>query len=222
MFHYPALIQKIKNSQSAPPQRRDDDKSASYERDTPGLIDEPFANLLDWGSSGNYFALAIQDYLLLWEGDYLDNDAAGVISVSDDEIIKGVKWSRDGLHLAIGTDHGRLLIWSLIEERLVSGFDEHNTTVRELAWRSTIDCTYSIATDGVVGDCTVKFCDTPERNEIGSLCGYWSPDGYSVATAAPDDAFWVWSIVFGSPTQSGKKRKRELEPYADFSVFRIV
>ncbi|CAN1750930.1 Cell division cycle 20.1, cofactor of APC complex [Linum perenne] len=142
--------------------------------DAPGLVDNFYLNLLDWGST-NVLAVALGSSVYLWDAS--DSSVSELVTV-DDELgpVTSVNWAPDGQHIAIGLNNYQVcgLKWSASGQQLASGgsdhlvhiwdnsrtqylhrLEDHTSAVKALAW-----CPFQgnlLATGGGVGDRRIKF-----------------------------------------------------------------
>jgi cell division cycle protein 20 (cofactor of APC complex) len=83
--------------------------------DAPETVDDFYLNLLDW-SSQNVVAISLGNTVYLW-----DAATGGIKELVKTEtpsnIITSVSWTKDGGHLAVGTDDGIVSLWDVNEGR---------------------------------------------------------------------------------------------------------
>ncbi|CAN1751062.1 Cell division cycle 20.1, cofactor of APC complex, partial [Linum perenne] len=143
----------------------------------PGLVDDFYLNLLDWGSS-NVLAVALGSTVYLWDAS--DGSTSELVTI-DDELgpVTSLNWAPDGQRIAIGLNNYQVcgLKWSASGQKLASGgndnlvyiwdsartqylhrLEDHTSAVKALAW-----CPFQgnlLATGGGVGDGKIKFWNT--------------------------------------------------------------
>uniref|UniRef100_A0A803M5G3 Uncharacterized protein n=1 Tax=Chenopodium quinoa TaxID=63459 RepID=A0A803M5G3_CHEQI len=84
----------------------------------PGLIDDYYLNLLDWGKN-NVLAIALKNTVYLWDAS--TNTARELVTVSDDEgTITTVSWAL-GCLIAIGLDNSEVQVWDAVSAENIKG-----------------------------------------------------------------------------------------------------
>jgi cell division cycle protein 20 (cofactor of APC complex) len=86
--------------------------------DAPGVVDDYYLNVLDWGSK-NAVSIALENTLYLWNSS--DSSTSELVTVDDDNgPITSVSWSSEGQHIAIGLNSSDIQLWDTSSSRMVS------------------------------------------------------------------------------------------------------
>ncbi|XP_020173509.1 cell division cycle 20.2, cofactor of APC complex [Aegilops tauschii subsp. strangulata] len=81
-------------------QRRYIPQSPERMLDAPGLVDNYYLNLLDWGSA-NVLSIALGNTVYLWDAS--SGSTSELVTVEEDDgPVTSVSWAPDGRHIAIG------------------------------------------------------------------------------------------------------------------------
>jgi cell division cycle protein 20 (cofactor of APC complex) len=88
--------------------------------DAPGVVDDYYLNVLDWGSK-NVVSIALENTLYLWNSS--DSSTSELVTVDDDNgPITSVSWSCEGQHIAIGLNSSDIQLWDASSSRKVSSY----------------------------------------------------------------------------------------------------
>uniref|UniRef100_A0A803KTZ5 CDC20/Fizzy WD40 domain-containing protein n=1 Tax=Chenopodium quinoa TaxID=63459 RepID=A0A803KTZ5_CHEQI len=132
--------------------------------DCPGLIDDYYLNLLDWGKN-NFLAIALENTVYLWDAS--TNTVRDLVTVSDDEgPITSLRTLREG----------------------------HQACICSLAWNSKILTTGSADSRIINNDLRVRshIVET-YRGHRREVCGLkWSPSGRYLASGGNDNLLHIW------------------------------
>lgn len=86
--------------------------------DCPGLVDDYYLNLLDWGKS-NVIAIALENTVYLWDAS--SHTSWELETVSDDKgPVTSVSWAPDGRNIAIGLNNSEVQVWDSITNKKVN------------------------------------------------------------------------------------------------------
>ena len=99
--------------------------------DAPGLEDDFYLNLLDWGAS-NLIAIGLENVVYTWNAS--DNKAVKLYEVDAPEMICSVSWNAEGKWLAVGDNVGCVKIFDIEREKLIRGMKNHEARCASLAW----------------------------------------------------------------------------------------
>ncbi|KAJ4821772.1 hypothetical protein Tsubulata_035975 [Turnera subulata] len=163
--------------------------------DAPGVVDDFYLNLVDWGSN-NVVAIALQSTIYLWD---VTNGSISELVTVDDEMgpVTSVSWAPDGRHIAIGLNNSHVQLWdsdsdSKLQLRTLKG--GHRSRVGSLAWNNHILTTAGM--DGRIINNDVRI-----RSHIVDIysghtqevCGLkWSPSGQQLASGGNDNLVHIW------------------------------
>ncbi|XP_021752411.1 cell division cycle 20.1, cofactor of APC complex-like [Chenopodium quinoa] len=173
--------------------------------DCPGLINDYYLNLLDWGK-GNVLAIALENTVYLWDAS--THTTLELVTVSDDEgPVTSVSWAPDCRHIAIGLDNSKIQVWDSTASRKVRTLREgHQARIGSLAWNRNILTTGSADSRIINNDLRVRshIVET-YRGHRHEVCGLkWSPSGRYLASGGNDNLVHIWDrsmASFNSATQ---------------------
>ncbi|KAH3743454.1 anaphase promoting complex protein [Pelomyxa schiedti] len=160
--------------------------------DAPGLQDNYYLNVLDWGT--HYLAIGLSCFVYLWSPTIAE--AVQLLQTSEDNCISAVKWAGSSSFLAVATNSGDIQIWTAKQDsfkqlRTIRG---HTSCVCSLSWAGNLLA--SGAKDG-----TIMISDVSRRpHEVAILrhhtdqvCGLiWSPSQTQLASGGNDSCVAVW------------------------------
>lgn len=169
--------------------------------DAPGLKDDFYVNLLDWGRR-NILGVALGPSVYLWSGK--DGSVEELMSLprgeslsQEDPYISSLRWIHDGSSVGLGTSTGQVQIWDVAARKKIRTIaaSEGGHRVGSLAWNKHLLSTGS--RDGVVQTFDVRLPrplvmlhSSQQRQEV---CGLeWSPDGEQLASGSNDNLVHVW------------------------------
>lgn len=98
------LIKSIKYARRIP-------KTAKKILDAPGVLDDYYTDILDWGAC-DQVAISLMNCVYLWKNNSKDNSVSRLVEL-DDGCYCAVKFSLDGKLLAGGEDSGHLHIYDV-------------------------------------------------------------------------------------------------------------
>ncbi|XP_056697207.1 cell division cycle 20.2, cofactor of APC complex isoform X2 [Spinacia oleracea] len=161
--------------------------------DCPGLVDDYYLNLLDWGKS-NVIAIALENTVYLWDAS--SHTSWELETVSDDKgPVTSVSWAPDGRNIAIGLNNSEVQVWdSITNKKLRTLSDGHQARVGTLTWNNNILTTGSADSKIINNDLRVRnhIIETyrGHRNEV---CGLkWSPSGRYLVSGGNDNLVHIW------------------------------
>lgn len=80
--------------------------------DAPGLLDDYYLNLLDWGSS-NQVAIGLERNVYVWNAE--TGSVSCLLETTPDTYVSSVRWSQDGSYVSVGLGTGDVQIWDVEE-----------------------------------------------------------------------------------------------------------
>ncbi|KAK1259856.1 Protein FIZZY-RELATED 1 [Acorus gramineus] len=161
--------------------------------DAPGLIDDYYLNLLDWGSD-NVLSIALGNTVYLW--DALDGLTSELLSVDEEAgLVTSVRWASDRRHIAVGLNNSEVQLWDSAAMCLLRTlYSRHRSRVGALAWNNHILTTgrmdgLIVNNDAQVRSSIVKTC----RGHQEEVCGLkWSSLGQHLASGGNDNLIHIW------------------------------
>ncbi|KAL6863734.1 hypothetical protein ACP4OV_016637 [Aristida adscensionis] len=168
-------------------------KTSERTLDAPGLVDDYYLNLLDWGSK-NVVSIALGNTMYLWNSS--DSSTSELMTVDDDSgPITSVSWAHDGQNIAIGLNSSDIQLWDTGSNRLLRTLrGVHQSRVGSLAWNNNI-----LTTGGMDGNIVNN--DVRIRSHIVQMyqghrqevCGLrWSGSGQQLASGGNDNLVHIW------------------------------
>lgn len=160
--------------------------------DAPGLLEDYYLNLLDWGSN-NRLAVALSETVYLWNAETGSIEQLCETTALDD-CVTSVSWLPDGNHLAVGTSRAELQIWDAEKMTCVRRMRSHAARIGALSWNSAI--LSSGSRDGQIHNHDTRIRDhhiATLNAHTQEVCGLkWSPNGSQLASGANDNTVCVW------------------------------
>ncbi|CAN0880568.1 Cell division cycle 20.1, cofactor of APC complex [Linum grandiflorum] len=155
------------SSQPAKPRRHIPSRIPERKLDAPGLLDNFYFNVLDWGCN-DVVAIALGCKVYLWDAS--DASISKLVTV-DEQLgpVTSVNWAPDGCHIAVGLNNSHVQVWDYTCNTLLRTFkgghrhnrpeylrrlEGHTAAVKALAW-----CPFNpnlLATGGGSDDKTIK------------------------------------------------------------------
>ena len=163
--------------------------------DAPGIEDDFYLNLLDWGEQ----CLAIS----LKPDVYIQNPNTSFIKTLQQGYENGggatsLAWKPGSSILAVGkdTDHLNVTqIWDLEKMRVLRTMQNHTDRVSSLAWNENILSTGSKDSKIINYDMRKKEALSVMHGHKKEVCGLkWSPDGTQLASGSNDNSLCIWSL----------------------------
>eukprot|EP01105_Mastigella_eilhardi_P005379 TRINITY_DN17112_c0_g1_i1.p1 TRINITY_DN17112_c0_g1~~TRINITY_DN17112_c0_g1_i1.p1 ORF type:complete len:488 (+),score=108.99 TRINITY_DN17112_c0_g1_i1:39-1466(+) len=166
--------------------------------DAPELVDDFYANVLDWGgaSAGGLLAVGLGPAVYVWTP--ATGRTTELMCLPHHEApVTSVRWisGAAGSYLAVGTNTGEVQLWDVAARRQQRSLRGHAARVSALAW-----CMWCLASGS--RDASVILHDVRVRQHcVASLfrhalevCGLeWSEDGrQQLASGGNDNAVCVW------------------------------
>ncbi|XP_058184049.1 cell division cycle 20.2, cofactor of APC complex-like [Rhododendron vialii] len=185
--------------------------------DAPGLVDDYYLNLLDWGSS-NFVAIALGNTVHLWNAA---NGATSQLSTANDANgpVTSVKWAPDGRRIAIGFDNSDVQLWdAAANRRLESLRGGHQSRVGSLDWKNNDSLTTG-GMDGKIINNDLRVSPHTAVTYTGhheEVCGLkWSASGQHLASGGNDNLLHIWD---DRSTASSRPRTQWLHRIEDHTA----
>ncbi|CAH8361921.1 unnamed protein product [Eruca vesicaria subsp. sativa] len=161
--------------------------------DAPGIVDDFYLNILDWGSA-NMLAIALDNSVCLWNVS-TGSATEFVVYEEDKGPVTSLNWAHDGIHLGVGLNNGEVDIWDCESETLQRTLEGcHYTRVGSLAWNSDILTTGGM--DGRILNNDVRIRShvvATYKGHSQEVCGLkWSGCGQRLASGGNDRLVHIW------------------------------
>ncbi|KAI9230455.1 MAG: WD40-repeat-containing domain protein [Piptocephalis tieghemiana] len=176
---------------------------ASPERslDAPGLTDDFYLNLLDW-SSEDMIAVALGRSTYLW--DSVKGDVIHLADSPEGSSITSLRWSDDGLYLALGLSDASIQLWDVESKKKLRSMLGHSSRVSSLAWNEHL--LSSGCLDGSIWNHDVRLPSHKTAELLGhtsEVCGLvWRDDGAQLASGGNDNLVNIWDARSRQPKYS--------------------
>lgn len=165
--------------------------------DAPGVIDDYYLNLIDWGCS-NQLAIALENTVYIWDAD--TGSVAALCEAAAGTYISSVKWSHDG-HLAISMSTGSVQLWDVEQQKKLRSMSGRATRIGVMSWEKHI--LSAGGRDGSIWhhDVRIKQHKVAELNgHAAEVCGLaWRGDGLQLASGGNDNVVQIWDCRSSSP-----------------------
>ena len=165
--------------------------------DAPQLQDDFYLNVVDWSSS-NILSVGLGENVYLWDAS--SNKVTPLCSF-EGELVSSLSWAPSGMHLAVGTTSGKVLLYDITRNNAFRTLQGHTGRVGALSWNNWMLSSGS-------RDKTILHRDLRSHNNITAkltghkqeVCGLkWSWDGEQLASGGNDNMLVVWSAGSISP-----------------------
>ncbi|KAL6600562.1 hypothetical protein ACP70R_045362 [Stipagrostis hirtigluma subsp. patula] len=203
MLHH-LFAETLTLSQATPVKKyRQIPQTAERTLDAPGLVDDYYLNLLDWGSK-NVVSIALENTMYLWNSS--DSSTTELMTVDDDSgPITSVSWAQDGQNIAIGLNSSDIQLWDASSNRLLRTLrGVHQSRVGSLAWNSNILTTGAMDGNIVNNDVRIRsHVVQMYRGHGQEVCGLkWSGSGRQLASGGNDNLVHIWDGSMASSNPS--------------------
>uniref|UniRef100_A0A0D9XBH7 CDC20/Fizzy WD40 domain-containing protein n=1 Tax=Leersia perrieri TaxID=77586 RepID=A0A0D9XBH7_9ORYZ len=185
-------------------QRRHIPQSSERTLAAPGIVDNFYLNILDWGSK-DVVSIALGNTLYLWNSS--DRSTMDLVTIEDDDgPITSVSWSCDGQHIAIGLNSSDIQLWDTSSNRLLRTLHGvHRSRAGSLAWNKNILTTGGLDGNIVNNDVRMRSHIVQMYQGHGSeVCGLrWSGSCWQLLTTGANDNLvhiWDLSMAFSNPS----------------------
>ncbi|EGG14339.1 WD40 repeat-containing protein [Cavenderia fasciculata] len=162
--------------------------------DAPDIVDDYYLNLLDW-SSQNVIAIPLGKTVYLWNATTSDIKSLFTVEGQDD-YITSLQWTKDGQHLAVGTNSCVVQLWDVEQQKKLREMRGHAGRVGALSWNNYILSSGSADTNIFNHDVRIQ------NHHVSTLSGHtqevcglkWSHDGTQLASGGNDNIVNVWDV----------------------------
>lgn len=171
--------------------------------DAPGLLDDFYLNLVDWGAQ-DILAVALSDSVYLWDGSTQSVDR--LCQVENQERITSLNWIGSGTHLALGTSKGLVEIWDATKMKCIRTMSGHSLRVSSLAWNEHILSSGSRDRSILNRDVRVEshYINKFEEHKQ-EVCGLkWNVEENKLASGGNDNKVFVWDGLNEKPLHEFK------------------
>jgi len=181
------------------------DRTPSKVLDAPGLQDDFYLNLVDWGSA-DVLGVGLLGAVYLWNS--VTSKVTRLLSF-EFESVTSVSWMSNGNFLAIGCSSGEIQYWDVQKQTLVlSMTHNHTDRVSSLSWNGNL--LSSGSRDKCIATVDIR---QPSDNLVTrfwqheqEVCGLkWSPDGKELASGGNDNKVVIWSLHSKKPIHKFKQ-----------------
>jgi len=159
--------------------------------DAPGLVDDYYLNLLDWGVS-NQVAIGLERSVYIWNAS--SGNVTSLLETTPDTHVTSVKWSHDGSFVAVGLGTGEVQIWDPEESTKIRSMHSHSSRVGVMSWNKHILSTGSRSGEIINHD--VRIADhkvASLKAHTAEVCGLeWRADGAQLASGGNDNLVNIW------------------------------
>lgn len=167
--------------------------------DAPGLQEDFYLNLVDWGSN-NVLAVALANSIYLWNADSGSIEHLCDAPGGSEDSITSLSWIPNGDYLAVGTDSNEVQIWDVAGMKLLRTMESHSARVGTLAWNGHM--LSSGARNGAIHNHDVRVPSHHTASLVShtqEVCGLkWSPNGMQLASGANDNTVCIWDAQSGN------------------------
>ncbi|KAA8911746.1 WD40-repeat-containing domain protein [Sphaerosporella brunnea] len=159
--------------------------------DAPGLLDDYYLNLLDWGSS-NQVAIGLERNVYVWNAE--TGSVSCLLETTPDTYVSSVRWSQDGSYVSVGLGTGDVQIWDVEEGTKLRTMTGHDSRVGVMSWNKATLSTGSRSGNIFNHDVRIAEHKTAELlSHTSEVCGLeWRSDGAQLASGGNDNLVNIW------------------------------
>lgn len=163
--------------------------------DAPGLVDDYYLNLIDWGRNG-LLAVCLGDGAFVWNPSTQEGrqfyTAEGTLNIPT-----SLCWSATSDNMiALGFSDSQVHVRDFEKDVLLRKYFDHWERVSAISWNPVSGNIFSTASK----DCTIKSYDVRMQNSISMLEGHtqevcglkWAPSGSMLASGGNDNKLMIW------------------------------
>uniref|UniRef100_A0A8C4NCX2 Cell division cycle 20 homolog n=1 Tax=Eptatretus burgeri TaxID=7764 RepID=A0A8C4NCX2_EPTBU len=170
--------------------------------DAPGLIDDFYLNLVDWGDN-NRLAVALAQTVYVWYSATMSVNMICQMPAEND-YCSSVAWMKGSNYLALGTKTADVQIWDVEVGKRLRTMQGHGARVGALSWSPPILSSGSrfgtINHHDVRAPEHVQFSVQAHQQEVCGLA--WSPSGQYLASGGNDNAVSIWPSSGSTPVHT--------------------
>jgi cell division cycle 20-like protein 1 (cofactor of APC complex) len=166
--------------------------------DAPGIIDDYYLNLLDWGNNG-IISLGIKERIYLWSNTTTKINQ--LCNYESGNNVGSLLWSQKTDFLAVGKYDGSLDIWDTEKNMIINSFKDHYNRVNVISWNTNRLFPDLIATGSKDSKIIIRDTRSNEgklfelKEHTHEVCGLkFSNDGNLLASGGNDNLMMVWDI----------------------------
>lgn len=160
--------------------------------DAPGLLNDFYLNLLDWGST-NCLAISLGQAVYIW--DSATSLTKQLFQMESGNYVSSVSWVNGDTILAVGRSDGCVQLWDVEMGKCLRTMTGHSGRVGSLSWNSHI--LSSGCRSGMIHNHDVRVVNhvvSALSDHTQDVCGLsWSLDGKLLASGGNDNLVNIWS-----------------------------
>ncbi|KAF3939146.1 Beta-TrCP [Dactylella cylindrospora] len=182
--------------------------------DAPGLVDDYYLNLMDWGNS-NMLAIGLESDVYIWNADA--GSVSHLLQSTPDTFITSVKWCNEGAYLAVGLGTGEVQIWDPEDNVKIRSLHSHTSRVGVMSWNKHILSTGSRSGDIINHDVRIAEHKVASLvSHTAEVCGLeWRADGAQLASGGNDNLVNIWDArALSAPRFSKANHKAAVKAIA--------
>ncbi|KAL2021472.1 hypothetical protein VTK56DRAFT_7105 [Thermocarpiscus australiensis] len=165
--------------------------------DAPGLADDFYLNLVDWGNT-NLLGVGLGSSVYMY--NTLTEETTKLCTLENDRVTS-VQWIQKGSHIAIGTRRGLVQIWDAEKSKRLRTMTGHTARVGALAWNAHI--LTSGSRDRLIYHRDVRAPDQWLKKLVGhkqEVCGLkWNCELGQLASGSNDNNVIIWEDLVEKP-----------------------
>ncbi|KAJ3440430.1 cell division cycle 20 cdc20 fizzy -related [Anaeramoeba flamelloides] len=157
--------------------------------EAPGLRDDYYLNLLDWGTKD--LAVALGRSVYLWSPTSSD---VTKLCKMDGGNVSCVKWIQRGTHVSVGTEEGTISLVDVEKQKIIRTFTDHHERVGRISWKCHLMTSGSKQGKINIRDVRSKESVVSYQAHSQEVCGLeWNQDE-SLASGGNDNLVKIWSM----------------------------
>ena len=159
--------------------------------DAPGLKNDFYLNLLDWGES-DLLAVVLNTNVFLWNAN--NHSVSSLLTTPENNTITSVSWMKtDPYVLATGNEEGFVSIYDVQKEKKIRDVHRHTDRVGRLVWNGYSLTSGSRDNQIIISDIRSKKSIIQLSGHSQEICGLkWNNTGKQLASGGNDNNLFVW------------------------------